>query len=215
MYSREYYQGIDYIINFSNLDNIEEKFVKFVYEESLSRPFMWLIFTEDILNNKNITYSINTTSIISTYNVKQDESYYLFETLKQLLRIGAILKIIYKKEFIIVHYYNEFIKDTLTINNKWLNITVGELLLENKIVDKLDYNSLYDDYKTNKKIDLLLELDQKLVICSTNMNNIINNTNLKNIYISITNKNKDCHIPYIKFNYIKEKFINNFLMHVC
>lgn len=215
MYSREYYQGIDYIINFSNLDNIEEKFVKFVYEESLSRPFMWLIFTEDILNNKNITYSINTTSIISTYNVKQEESYYLFETLKQLLRIGAILKIIYKKEFIIVHYYNEFIKDTLTINNKWLNITVGELLLENKIVDKLYYNSLYDDYKTNKKIDLLLELDQKLVICSTNMNNIINNTNLKNIYISITNKNKDCHIPYIKFNYIKEKFINNFLMHVC
>ena len=75
MFQKEYFKGNDYIINLKSINNIEEKFINFVYNESLSRPFLWLNLTEDILNNKSITYTINTTSIISTYLVKQEYSY--------------------------------------------------------------------------------------------------------------------------------------------
>ena len=82
MFNKEYLKGNDYIINLIKRDNIEEKFIEFVYTESLSRPFSWLNFIEDVLSNSKITYTINTTSIISTYLIKKEESYYLFETLK-------------------------------------------------------------------------------------------------------------------------------------
>jgi len=214
MFNKEYLKGNDYIINLIKRDNIEEKFIEFVYTESLSRPFSWLNFIEDVLSNSKITYTINTTSIISTYLIKKEESYYLFETLKTLLRLSVIKKIIYKKEFIIVHYANEFIKEILTNKNKWLSITIGELLKENNIIDTIYYGAIYNDYKIKKEIDALLIYKEQLIILNTDLINIVDNQEFLNFYISISNTMKNIQIPYIKFNYIKKKFINNFLSYI-
>lgn len=214
MFSKEYLKGNDYIINLIKRDDIEEKFIEFVYNESLSRPFRWLNFIEDILSNSKLTYTINTTSIISTYLVNKEDSYYLFETLKTLLRLSVIKKIIYKKEFIIVHYTNEFIKEILTNNNKWLSITVGELLKENNIIDTIYYGSIYNDYKIKKEIDALLIYKEQLIVLNTDSNNIVENQDFLNFYITISNLMKNVQIPYLKFNYIKKKFINNFLSYI-
>lgn len=214
MFNKEYLKGNDYIINLIKRDNIEEKFIEFVYTESLSRPFSWLNFIEDVLSNSKITYTINTTSIISTYLIKKEESYYLFETLKTLLRLSVIKKIIYKKEFIIVHYANEFIKEILTNKNKWLSITIGELLKENNIIDTIYYGAIYNDYKIKKEIDALLIYKEQLIILNTDLINIVDNQEFLNFYISISNVMQNIQIPYIKFNYIKKKFINNFLSYI-
>ena len=214
MYHKEYLKGNNYIINLIKRNGIEEKFINFVYQESLIRPLLWLIFTEDILCNTKITYTINTTSIISTYLVKKEDCYYLFETLKTLLRLSAIKKIIYKKEFIIIHYYNEFIKNILTVKDKWLNLTIGEILKENKIIDNVYYSSIYNDYNVKKEIEVLLVHDEKIIILNTNLNNVIENEGFLNIYITISNLMKRISIPHIKFNYIKKKFINNFLSYI-
>ena len=93
----------NYVINLYKFDKIEESFINFIYMECYKRPLLWLMLTEELLSNPKICYLINTTMIISTYLIDKDKCYYFFKTLRKLLLIGAINKIIYKKEFIIVH----------------------------------------------------------------------------------------------------------------
>ena len=95
-----------------------------------------------------------------------------------------------------------------------MSLGILEILKENKIIDNVYYSSIYNDYNVKKELEVLLVHDEKIIILNTNLNNVIENECFLNIYITISNLMKRISIPHIKFNYIKKKFINNFLSYI-
>ena len=103
----KYLKDNDYII-YNKLNYIDELFIEFINEEAYFTPFKFLDMMENIFNNKNINYVIDSTSVISTYliNIKDLEYFYLFLRkllLKLFIIIIYLLKIVYV--YIIVGLY--------------------------------------------------------------------------------------------------------------
>lgn len=143
----------NYLI-YRNLEYIDEMFIDFIYEEAYFTPFKFLDMMENIFNNKNVNYVIDTTSLISTYliNLNNIEYFYLF--LRKLLLKGFVNKVIYKNEFIIIHYNNLFIKNSLCLYNRWCILFVYKLLNELKLKGNTYLYALYKNNTKEEVVDL-------------------------------------------------------------
>lgn len=200
MEQRNYYFGQDYSLTFKRLSQLEEEFIRIISDYALRYPLMWQALQENVFGEPSITYVRDTTFIISTYLLDKNDAYWLFNLLKLLLRNGQVTKIIYKKEFIIVHLDNEFIVEVLTVRKKWLAIVNYQLLKENYI-DNVYLNTIYEDHNHQEIIDVLyLDHNQNKKICFNvvNCNNNINNSDLDFYYIYIYQERQMSKYPSLK-----------------
>ena len=98
---------------------------KIVNEINETHPLWWPEFIND------------TTIIFGLYELKADEVIILYSILKKFKKEKLLVKVIYKREFLIVHFNNTEIIDYLIEPNKWLNLVVYK-----KISEKYNPSSL-------------------------------------------------------------------------
>lgn len=117
-------------------------------------PLWWEVFIENIIHNQKITYINNTTMIISVYELDITKVIILFEILKEMKK-KELVKIINKREFLIIHIKDMEILEYLASKTKWINLIVYKMLSEeypnNKVYLK---NELI--FIDNKKIHHLI-----------------------------------------------------------
>ena len=208
----KYLKDNDYII-YNKLNYIDELFIDFINEEAYLTPFKFLDMMENIFNNKNINYVIDSTSVISTYliNIKDLEYFYLF--LRKLLLKGFVNKIIYKNEFIIIHYNNLFIKNSLCLNNSWTILLIYNIFKElNLDVDCYLY-SLFKNNTKEEVLDLLFIKDDNYIVFSSFSDiNIASYIKVYNVLIYYPLKEIKNEVFLFSFNkiFIKKKLINIF-----
>ncbi len=92
-------------------------------------PLWWEIFIENIIHNPKITYINNTTMIISIYELDVTKVIILLEVLKEMKR-SELVKIINKREFLIIHIKDNEILEYLMSKTKWINLIVYKMLSE-------------------------------------------------------------------------------------
>lgn len=92
-------------------------------------PLWWEIFIENIIHNPKITYVNNTTIIISVYELDVTKVIILLEVLKEMKR-NELVKIINKREFLIIHIKDNEILEYLMSKTKWINLIVYKMLSE-------------------------------------------------------------------------------------
>ena len=117
-------------------------------------PLWWEVFIENIIHNQKITYINNTTMIISVYELDITKVIILFEILKEMKK-KELVKIINKREFLIIHIKDMEILEYLASKTKWINLIAYKMLSEeypnNKVYLK---NELI--FIDNKKIHHLI-----------------------------------------------------------
>ncbi len=92
-------------------------------------PLWWEVFIENIIHNQKITYINNTTMIISIYELDTTKAIILFEILKEMKK-KELVKIINKREFLIIHIKDDEILEYLISKTKWINLVVYKMLSE-------------------------------------------------------------------------------------
>lgn len=163
-----YYNTEDYSFTFSNLDEIEEKFIDYIVNYINVYPFIWNELTNRILCNQMVNYVKDTTFIITIYEIKNKNLKWFFELFKDLLRIGYVRKIIYRKEFMIVHLYSKFITDALSTPNNWLVLMTYKTIKCMNMGLDLFLNVDFESKLTKEKLGL--------IICKNNIPIVIINT---------------------------------------
>lgn len=98
-----------------------------------TRPSWWIIYSLYIVNDKKITYKKDTTLIISLYSLKSHRIIILYNILKRFYKLELIEKVIYKKEFVIVHMKDEAAFKILTDPNYWKLMLVEYLIIKNHL----------------------------------------------------------------------------------
>lgn len=159
---------------------IDRKFIEISYLYQKKFPGKWHYFASKIINNKEICYFRDTTGIFNVNLIEFSELQNLFEILKIYLNNHIINKLIYKKEFIIIHFnkdfHVEFIKNSmylLSINlfkyfeinyNGLLDVYFGAVLTIGNIKQTIEMVVLKDSfiYLFESKNILDIALDEKI-----------------------------------------------------
>ncbi len=155
----------------------------------------------DTLLDKEIVYIKNTTMIIDLLKLNDDIIVNIFDFFKNMLRNDFIKKIIYKKEVLLIYFYNDFIISFFNVKNKWLLIP---LIIE---ISKSNYPYYFDVYVNDIKIYKLMFLviinDFYVSIDIKEIDRITNN-HYPLVISFYSNKGNN-----LKFSFDKLEFINN------
>ena len=87
-----------------SLTEIDNRFLNISHQYLKKYPFKWNYFVEKIIKNSQIVYFKDSTGIINVNYIDFKKIETLFELFKIYLQNKIIRKIIYKKEFIIIHF---------------------------------------------------------------------------------------------------------------
>lgn len=158
----------NYELNINELSNIDIVFIDKTTCYMESYPFKWKIFIYNIITNKLITYFRDTSAIIHINNLSIKEIEILFIILKEYLSIKVIVKIIYKKEFIIIHFNELFninlITNELILNSFKLYTKINNSYLKCKMYLAPNFKFL----NNNKIIPFVIEKENKLFLFDDN-----------------------------------------------
>lgn len=102
-------------------NNIEIDFMKITKEEINTHPFKMFDIMK-LFKNIEITYIRDTMMIISLLKLSKIMIFDLFDLLKKYYKCKIITKVIYKREFIIIYFYNLFIAYMFKNINTWMYI---------------------------------------------------------------------------------------------
>jgi len=111
-----------YNINFYEYTDLELNFMKKSYDLGMRYPFKWYEFMNKIIGNPKITTFIDTTMIVNLLDLEVSQIKILFELLKEYLKLKLLKKILYKKEFIIVHFHTQKTTEVFKEKNLWIAI---------------------------------------------------------------------------------------------
>lgn len=161
--------GSNYNINFYQYDEIEESFLKHINLLSNKFPFKWEIFINDIISEKSLCYFKDTSMIVNLYLLKKEKVEVLFTFLKSLLSTKGIKKIIYRKEFIIVHFHSYKVTEVFKNHQLWQIIAYYFTIKNNYKEYNAKLGALVKNNKNEiEKIDLIFEKDNKYYIFNSN-----------------------------------------------
>ena len=161
----------------------------------------------DIIHNYDVSYIRDSTLIISLFKLNKNEISNVFEILKRFLRIKAVTKIFYKKEFIIVHFYSEIISKFLIEKKSWMYIDYYFIIKE-KITKHIYYQGILKINDIEEQIKMFFCYNKKYYIFSDNTNLHIDNSNF--IFCKLETKNMNSNgktINYFLANTLKEEQI--------
>ena len=102
-------------------------FLKRIIELNKITPGVWYI-AANIINDKRYTLIIDRTIIISVYELSEIKLIILYKTLKQISKSNAILKVINKKEFLLVKVIDQSIIRCFENLHLWKLIELGGIL---------------------------------------------------------------------------------------
>lgn len=202
-----YYKCNDLILIPYEYSKIEIAFFTEIKEIINTFPLKIYDFFEKI-HNTEITYIRDSTMIVSLFKLNKNEMKNIFEILKRFLRIKAISKIFYKKEFIIIHFYNDIISTILTKEKAWMYIDYYFIIKE-KITQHVYYQAIIKKDKIEKNIEMFFYHNKKYYVFTNDLN-IIDDTNNIIICSIECKKNQNDNIKTLKYflsNKLKEEEI--------
>ena len=121
--------GNNYSLMWIEKSKTDEKFLEYSYQYQKKYPFIWNYLVKKIICNPEISYFRDTTGIIHINLIDYKKLQNFFEILKGYLNIGVIEKVIYKKEFIIIHFNKTFHMEYFTNVSFLLSINLYFFLL--------------------------------------------------------------------------------------
>lgn len=207
------YNG-NYSINYFELNDLDKKFHKKTYELSKSYPLKWYHFIYKVINNNKITYFKDTTMIINLIDLDLSLVKITFEILKEYFKETLILKLIYKKEYIIVDFHSVKTKEVFQNKDLWKSIYLYYV-----IKDNYDDVSLYlrgiirKNINEYENIDLIIKDNEKLYLVNSSspINEIYGKSN--NVYLydrRSRNITVPSHNTHLLFSFDPNQILSNF-----
>lgn len=112
------------------LSNIDKIFIEQSYKYLQKFPFKWNFFVNKIINNPRIIFFRDTTVILNINLIEFKKLEIVFEILRIYLKYNVIRKIIYKKEFLIIHFKDLFHMHLFTNKGFLISISLYYYLLK-------------------------------------------------------------------------------------
>lgn len=200
-------------VNYYDYSQLELDFMKKCYELGTKYPFKWYEFINKIIGNRKITYFKDTTMIVTIVDLELSQVKILFELLKEYLQLKLIKKILYKREFIIVHFYSIKTKDVFEQPNLWISVFCYFMLKESGIGVDVNLRGVINQGDLKEMVDLIIVTNELTLLINSR-------TPLKGEYEEAVNvflyneKNRMTVVPsyvhQLKFSFDKCTFLSNF-----
>lgn len=203
-----------YSLTYFTYTKLDELFMEKSYYIGIKYPYKWYEFIHKILSNKKITYFKDTTMIVSLLDLEIHQIKILFEILKEYLKDKLIKKVLYHREFIIVHFHNT--KTISIFKSKYLWIAVfSYYMIKNKLSNLDIHLQAVLEYIEHKDIvDMVINTNNFTYLFTTNKQINIDNENIKLVYICdklVNNKTLPTNYNIVKFSLNQNEFIRNLL----
>jgi len=192
-----------YNIKFYQYDKIEESYFETINLLINKFPFKWEKFINSIIDNKKYCYIKDTSLIINLYLLEKEDVEMVFIFLKNLLSTKGIKKIVYKKEFMIAHFYSDKTIEVFKYHNLWQAITYYFTIKNNFKNVKIYLGGLLTNNSNDiEKIDLIIENKNKFYLFNTNkIINTILDDNYNQYFIYLFNNEYVFKLKTPKINY--------------
>lgn len=135
------------------LEDIKLELLKKISEINKTTPGVWIVVS-NIFQNKKYTLILDNTLIISIYELTEKKLIMLYKVLKELIKTKSIIKVINKKEFLIVKLRSSVVTYCLTNSSLWKLVDIKGILEKHfksypiKIIDDYVYISdLMNEYQ--------------------------------------------------------------------
>lgn len=192
--------------------SIDKSFIDISYEYQKRFPGKWENIINYVLFNEEISYFRDTTCILNISLVDFAIINDLFEILKQYLNGGIIYKIIYKKEFVIIHFNNNFHIEFFKNKSSILFINLYKFLLKNYFgIFDIYFGGILSYKDTKKHISIILIYDKKIYLFTDNIQYRIeedNNINFIELYDYKTKYKSEISNYRLKYNSMESSYIN-------
>lgn len=194
------------ILSTNKLTTYDECFIKYINNYIKRYPFKWYHFMS-LFDLNEVVYIKDTTIIIDLLKLDSSSIIILFEIFKDFLRNNIINKINYKKEVIIIDFYNDFMVSYFKNSVKWMLLVLLEILDDYEIEYYLDVFIKYHDEII--KYDCLMIYEGNYISIGINKSKKLfeNHTHLVLNFYSNENYN-------LRFSFDKDKYFNNLLAHL-
>lgn len=170
-------------------------------------PLKAYSFFEKIHDNE-ISYKRDSTLIISLLKLNKNDISNIFEILKRFLRVKAISKIFYKKEFVIVHFFNELILNVLKKEKTWMFVDYY-FIIRKLLSNHVHFQGYLKSDNDKIFIDMFFYYNKKYYIFINDKLNINKNDNIVLCTLNQKEKNQDNreikNIKYFLANTLKEE----------
>lgn len=201
-----HYKYKEYVFVPFEYTKIENDFLKEIKNLIDTYPLKTYDFFKKI-QNPEIAYFRDTTLIISLLKLSNIEITNLFEILKRFLRVKSILKIIYKKEFIIVHFSSTTITKIIKKEDGWMYVDYY-FVIKKCIGEHVYLNTTFINGNFKREVDMFFYYNKKYYLFTDENDLFLDN----NIIISSIkrkeelNKNRNV-LRYYLANNLKEEQI--------
>lgn len=145
-------------------ESIKIELLKKISNINKRTPGVWIVVS-NIFQNKKYTLILDNTLIISIYELTEKKLIMLYKVLKELIKTKSIIKVINKKEFLIVKLRNDEVTFCLTNCSLWKLIDIQEILekqFKNSIINIIDdyvyVNDLINEYNISNYLDKYIKI---------------------------------------------------------
>lgn len=172
-----------YRIDSLDLNDLDKMFINISYDYYSRYPLKWIKFIDNIVSNINITFFRDTTAIIQISKLSIDEIDTLFSMLKLYLNENIVIKVIYKKEFVIVHFNEIFHIDLLKQKFIMYSIKIYKYLLSVQSKFKIYLYCTIKYINICRIIPFVIIYNKKIYLFDNNPIAIKELSNIESIYL--------------------------------
>lgn len=148
--------------------SIDDAFLKRALFYQKTYPFRWHYFVFDIISKPQMIYTKDSTVILNLNDLPFKELQFLFAMLKDFLNYRIIQKIIYKREFIILHFHQEFHMEFFKTPSILMSLGLHQYLQENYSSYTIYYGAILIMHDEKYLLDLVLQKDNQLFLFDGN-----------------------------------------------
>lgn len=208
-----YFVRDDYSITFFAFSEKEKQFFDATMHWIFTFPFKWDVFAKRIIHNPYLTFARDSTLLIRLGDFSLHDHEILFEIVKSFYRMGAITKMIYEKEVMILNFQTEKMVSFLVTPSHWMGYVYYTLLKE--IYPKNIYpGGILHQAENSHIVDFCFQKNEKLYLFSSDTR-VSKMSSILSQGVHLTEQPtrmmlKDNIHWYLMFSYEKENCITQF-----
>lgn len=208
-----YLMSQSFNINYYDYSIIEQQFIKKTYEIGTTYPFKWYEFINKIIGNNEVTYFKDTTMIINLLNLDLSQVKILFEILKKYLKNNLVRKILYKREYIVVHFHSQKTMEIFSVKNLWIAVCCYYMLKDENSDVEVFLRGVIQNETSKELVDLVV-MDQSKTYLINVTNALQNKYDDSEVVYLYYDRNRNWNIPkdvkLLRFSFDRNQLLSNF-----
>lgn len=208
-----YLMSQSFNINYYDYSIIEQQFIKKTYEIGTTYPFKWYEFINKIIGNNEVTYFKDTTMIINLLNLDLSQVKILFEILKEYLKNNLVRKILYKREYIVVHFHSQKTMEIFSVKNLWIAVCCYYMLKDENSDVEVFLRGVIQNETSKELVDLVV-MDQSKTYLINVTNALQNKYDDSEVVYLYYDRNRNWNIPkdvkLLRFSFDRNQLLSNF-----